>query len=85
MMKPVVKQPTEEQILAQRAQIYMQKREGYALNAALKMFESCETTPFHHEIDEIVEAADYFADALLKKLFADPDADKEDSGNKEAK
>lgn len=83
LKKPATRQElTEEQRLAQRAQIYMQKRETYALNAALKMLEGYDFTPDTDQLDGIVDAAVAFADKLLEKLYKD-DEGKEDSGNAE--
>lgn len=83
LKKPAIRrEPTEEQRLAQRAQIYMQKRESYALNAALKMLEGYDFTPDGEQLDGIVGAAVTFADKLLEKLFK-VDEGKEDSGNAE--
>lgn len=85
VMKPAQMQMTEEQKMAQRAQIYMQKRESYALNAALTMLKG-QTEPTATEtIDLVVEKSVYFADQLLEKLFKTPDEDKEDSDNEEDK
>lgn len=80
-MKPVVHRPTEEEKLAQRAQIYLQKQESYALNAALKMLEG-KGIPTKDEVEQIVEIADFFAETMLKKLFMKPDEDSKDSDNK---
>lgn len=83
LKKPAMRQEmTEEQKMAQRVQIFMQKREQYALNAALKMLEGYEFTPDNEQLDGIVDAAVDFADKLLDKLFNE-DEGKEDSGDKE--
>lgn len=83
MKKPAARQElTEEQKLAQRAQIYMQKRESYALNAALKLLEGYDFTPDSEQLDGIVDASVAFADKLLEKLFLD-DEGKKDSDNAE--
>lgn len=83
-MKPVVHIPTQEEkekaALAQRAQIYMQKQEQYALNAALKMIEGI-GIPSDEDIKTIVKKSALFADEMLKELFMNED--KKDSGNKE--
>lgn len=84
VMKPAQMQMTEKQKLAQRAQIYMQKRESYALNAALTMLKEA-GVPTDERVDQIVEKSVYFADQLLEKLFKTPDEDKEDSDNEEDK
>lgn len=83
LKKPAMKQEmTEEQKMAQRVQIFMQKREQYALNAALKMLEGYDFTPDGEQLDGIVDAAVDFADKLLDKLYNE-DEGKEDSGDKE--
>lgn len=85
-MKPVAHIPTkkeqEQAALAQRAQIYLQKQETYALNAALKMLDKIEGIPTDAEIGSIVKKSAKFADAMLREIFK-VDEDKEDSGNKE--
>lgn len=75
---------TEEQKLAQRAQIYLQKKESYALNAAMKMLEKA-GVPSEKDIDKIVARADYFSDKLLETLFDKPQEDEksEDNANEE--
>ena len=83
VMKPAQMQMTEEQKLAQRAQIYMQKRESYALNAALTMLKEA-GVPTDERVDQIVEKSVYFADQLLEKLFK-VDENKKDSDNEEDK
>ena len=87
VMKPAQMRMTEEQKLAQRAQIYMQKRESYALNAALTMLKGGAETgiPSEADVERIVEKSIYFADQLLEQLFKTPDEDKEDSDNEEDK
>lgn len=83
LKKPATKQEmTEEQKMAQRVQIFMQKREQYALNAALKMLEGYDFTPDGEQLDGIVAAAVDFADKMLDKLFNENEG-KEDSGDKE--
>ena len=83
LKKPAMKQEmTEEQKMAQRVQIFMQKREQYALNAALKMLEGYDYVPDGAQLDGIVEAAVDFADKMLDKLFNENEG-KEDSGDKE--
>ena len=85
-MKPIAHIPTKEEkeqaALAQRAQIYLQKQESYALNAALKMLDRVEGIPTDEEIEAIVKKSAKFADAMLREIFK-VDEDKEDSGNKE--
>lgn len=85
-MKPIAHIPTKEEkeqaALAQRAQIYLQKQESYALNAALKMLDKTEGIPTDEQIDTIVKKSAKFADAMLRELFK-VDEDKKDSGNKE--
>lgn len=85
-MKPIAHIPTKEEkeqaALAQRAQIYLQKQESYALNAALKMLDKVEGIPTDEQIDTIVKKSAKFADAMLRELFK-VDEDKKDSGNKE--
>lgn len=85
-MKPVAHIPTKEEkeqaALAQRAQIYLQKQESYALNAALKMLDRIDGIPTDEEIESIVKKSAKFADTMLSELFQ-IDEDKEDSGNKE--
>ena len=85
-MKPIAHIPTkkeqEQAALAQRAQIYLQKQESYALNAALKMLDKVEGIPTDEQIDTIVKKSAKFADAMLRELFK-VDEDKKDSGNKE--
>lgn len=76
------KKEQEQAALAQRAQIYLQKQESYALNAALKMLDKTEGIPTDEQIDTIVKKSAKFADAMLRELFK-VDEDKEDSGNKE--
>jgi len=83
LKKPAMRQEmTEEQKMAQRVQIFMQKREQYALNAALKMLEGYDFTPDKEQIGAVVDAAVDFADKLLDKLYNE-DEGKEDSGDKE--
>ena len=84
VMRPAQMQMTEKQKLAQRAQIYMQKRESYALNAALTMMKDKEEVT-SSDIEIITERAIYFADLLLDKLFKAPDEDKKDNDNEEDK
>jgi predicted naringenin-chalcone synthase len=85
-MKPIAHIPTKEEkeqaALAQRAQIYLQKQESYALNAALKMLDKVEGIPTDEQIDTIVKKSAKFADTMLRELFK-VDEDKKDSGNKE--
>lgn len=85
-MKPIAHIPTKEEkeqaALAQRAQIYLQKQESYALNAALKMLDKVEGIPTDEQIDTIVKKSAKFADTMLRELFQ-VDENKEDSGNKE--
>ena len=76
------KKEQEQTALAQRAQIYLQKQESYALNAALKMLDKVEGIPTDEQIDTIVKKSAKFADAMLRELFK-VDEDKKDSGNKE--
>lgn len=80
--RTVPRQLTEEQRLAQRAQIYLQKKESYALNAALKMLEGQKTVS-KKAIDKIVENADYFAEQLLEKLFNQPQDENPETDNNE--
>ena len=85
-MKPIAHIPTKEEkeqaALAQRAQIYLQKQESYALNAALKMLDKIDGIPTDEQIESIVKKSAKFADTMLRELFQ-VDEDKEDSGNKE--
>lgn len=86
-MKPITHIPTKEEkeqaALAQRAQIYLQKQEQYALNAALKMLDKIDGIPTDEQIDTIVKKSAKFADTMLRELFQ-VDEDKKDSGNEKA-
>lgn len=77
MARPQMQLLTEEQKLAQRAQIFMQKKESYALNAALKMIE-VHKPKTETDMKKIVLLADKFSDLLLETLFKDKE-DNEDS------
>lgn len=64
--------PSPEEIAARRAQIYMQKRETFALNALGKIIDqrNVQTT---EDAEKVAKLAVDIADALLVKLYADED------------
>ena len=83
LARPQMQLLTEEQKLAQRAQIFMQKKESYALNAALKMIE-VHKPKTETDMKKIVLLADKFSDLLLETLFKDKeDEDSEKDSDKE--
>lgn len=65
---PQRREMTEEEKMMQRAQIYLQKKESYALNASLKLIETMKPT-CEAEMEKIVNLADKFSDCLLETLF----------------
>lgn len=79
---PQRKAPTEEQLLAQRAQIFMKKKESYALNAALKLIE-VHKPKSAMDMKKIVVLADAFSDSLLETLFKSKDENTEENPDKE--
>ena len=83
-MNMQVKRPAapskEEQILAQRAQIYMQKKEHYTLNAAIALLKNVPGIPENDAIDHIIDKADYFGEKLMEKLFAMPEDENQEAG-----
>lgn len=88
MQKQIVKRVTmtEEQRLEQRAQIFMQKKEQYALNAALKLIE-VRKPKTAKDMEKVVALADTFSTTLLDTLFRveekEPNADSEGNDSTE--
>lgn len=74
---------TEEQKMERRTQIYMQKLEGYSLNAALAMIKNQGGIPTIGEMDSIVEKAIYFGEKMLEELFSQKDENPEAGAGKE--
>lgn len=66
---PQVQAPSKAEIEARRQQIFMQKRETFALNALNKLIEQ-KKIKYSSDIDEVVDTAVKIADRLLIALYS---------------